>query len=296
MNSIKKWFFVTRPWSFVVSATPVMVTSVYLLWKGCPEGFNWIAAVLALVGIILFHAAGNVLSDYLDYKTGVDNKDAFCIPNLVSGEFKAADYKTYAICLFIASCLVGIILTAMSGWTLLAIGVPGLILTLLYSKSKFCALGDLNIFVIFGILPMLGTSYVTTGTIDWSTLLLSVPVGFVTVAVLHSNNTRDIPTDSAAGAHSLAYVIGEKTAVRLYEALIWIPSLYTIAMVIAGLFPIWTLAILLSLPIVLKNTRQAEKYATEGLKAFNTMDLMTAKLQMISGITLFAAFAVAALL
>lgn len=295
MNKIKKWFFVTRPWSFVVSATPVLATSTYLLWKGTCGTFDWINAVLALVGIILFHAAGNVFSDYYDYKNGIDNKEAFCIPNLVSGEYKASDYFKYAIILFIISCLIGIMLTFRSGLMLLAVGVPGLLLTLLYPKAKFVALGDLNIFIIFGILPMIGTSFVTTGAIDWSTLLLSIPVGIVTVAVLHANNTRDIPTDSKAGATSFACLIGEKASTRLMQIYMWTPMLYTVAMAIAGLFPVWTLLILLSAPVALANTKQAQRYFEVGLSAFNQLDMMSAKLQMISGFSLTLGFLIAAL-
>ncbi|MCF0176171.1 MAG: 1,4-dihydroxy-2-naphthoate octaprenyltransferase [Bacteroidales bacterium] len=296
MNTIKKWFFVTRPWSFVVSATPVIATSVFLIWKGYGPQFDWVNAVLALVGIMLFHAAGNVFSDYKDYLTGVDSKEAFCIPNLVSGEFKAEDYKRYALLLFFASCAVGLVLTFRSGWALLAVGIPGLILTLLYSKTKFIALGDLDIFVVFGLLPMLGTSYVTVGVMDWSTLLLSIPVGIVTVAVLHANNTRDIPTDSRAGAKSFAALIGEKASVRLYQAYMWTPIAYTAVMAVAGLFPFWTfIFVLCSAVIALQNTRQAQKYFSEGLAAFNQLDLMTAKLQMFSGLGLILGFIVAAL-
>ncbi|MCF0168138.1 MAG: prenyltransferase, partial [Bacteroidales bacterium] len=219
-----------------------------------------------------------------------------CIPNLVSGEFKAKDYKKYALLLFLTSCIIGLILTFRSGLTLLAIGVPGLILTLLYSKAKFVALGDLDIFIVFGILPMLGTSYVTVGAIDWSTLLLSIPVGIVTVAVLHANNTRDIPTDSKAGAISFAGVIGEKASVRIYQIYMWIPIAYTAVMTVAGLFPLWVLAfIICSSAIAWQNTRQAQKYFNEGLAAFNQLDLMTAKLQMISGIGLILGFIAAAI-
>lgn len=293
---IKKWFFVTRPWSFVVSATPVIMTVVFLIWKGFLPDINWINAALALVGVIFFHAAGNVLSDYFDYKTGIDNPDAFCVPNLVSGEFKAKDYLVYSIILFAIGCLIGIVLTFRSSLLLLAIGISGALLTLLYSRSKFYALGDLLIFIVFGVLPMIGTSLVSASHIEWSTLLLSVPVGFITVAVLHSNNTRDIPTDLKAGIRSFASVIGEKASLAAYIFYIWSPIVYTIIMTAVGLFPVWTLAVILSAPVVLANTKQALKYKTEGLSAFNQLDLMTAKLQMVSSICLVAGFVVSSII
>ena len=293
---MKKWFLITRPWSFVVSATPVVATSVFLLWKFGAANINWLNAILALVGIVVFHAAGNLHSDYYDYTTGIDSKEAFCIQNLVSGEFKPSQYRNFSLILLAIGIVIGIVLTLRSDWQLLVIGGIGCLLTLLYPWTKFHALGDLDIFIVFGILPMLGTSLVVTGAIDYSTLLLSVPVGFVTVAVLHANNTRDIPTDSAAGAKSFAAVIGQKASVGLYIVLISIPSIYTVVLSCIGLFPWWCLLILLSLPIVIKNIRQAFKFKTDGLAAFNQLDLMTAKLQMISGITLCLGFIIASLI
>ena len=294
--SMKKWFFVTRPWSFVVSATPVIATTLFLFWKVGGAGIDWLNAFLALVGIILFHAAGNVHSDYYDYTTGIDSKDAYCIQNLVSGEYTPKQYRNFSLILLAAGIVVGLILTLRSGWPLLVIGGLGCLLTLLYPWTKFHALGDTDIFLLFGVLPMLGTAFVTTGVIDWSTLLLSVPVGFITVAVLHSNNTRDIPSDSAAGAKSFAKVIGEKASMWWYIILISVPCIYTVCAVLCKAFPWWCLLIVLSLPIVAGNIRQALRYRTEGLAAFNKLDLMTAKLQMISGITLCLGFLLGALL
>ena len=293
---MKKWIMITRPWSFVVSATPVVATTLYLLYKCGAGNINWLNAILALVGIILFHAAGNLHSDYYDYKTGIDNRDAYCVQTLLNGDFKPEQYRNFSLILLACGIVIGLILTICSGWPLLVIGGIGCLLTLIYPWTKFHALGDLDIFIIFGILPMLGTSLVTTGAIDYSTLLLSIPVGFVTVDVLHSNNTRDIPTDTAAGAKSFASVIGPAASARVYILLITLPCLFTVIASMMGYFPIWCLLIVLSLPIVIKNIRQALRYKSDGLAAFNQLDLMTAKLQMISGILFCLGFIIGSLL
>lgn len=293
---MKKWFLVTRPWSFVVSATPVIVTTLFLFYKYGGESINWLNAALALVGIIVFHAAGNVHSDYRDYVTGIDSKEAFCIQELVSGEYTPAQYKRFAIILYAVGIAIGLVLTLLSSWQLLIIGGLGALLTMLYSWTKFHALGDTDIFLVFGVLPMLGTSLVTLGHIDYSTLLLSIPVGLITVAVLHSNNARDIPTDSKAGARSFAAVIGPKASVWHYIALITIPSLYTLVAAVCGAFPWWCLLIFLSAPVVAGNVRQVLKFKSEGLVAFNPLDQMTAKLQMVSSVLLCLGFLIAAIL
>jgi 1,4-dihydroxy-2-naphthoate octaprenyltransferase len=292
---MKKWFMITRPWSFVVSATPVVATTVYLFYKYGAGNINWINAVLALVGIVLFHAAGNLHSDYYDYKTGIDNPAAYCVQSLINGDFKPEQYRNFSRILLAIGVVIGLILTLRSSWQLLVIGGVGCLLTLLYPWTKFHALGDLDIFVVFGILPMLGTSLVVTGAIDCSTLLLTIPVGCITVAVLHANNTRDIPTDTKAGAKSFASVIGPAAGVWYYTILVTLPCIFTIVAAILGYFPWWCLLILLSLPIVVQNIRQAQRFKTDGIAAFNQLDLMTAKLQMISGITLCLGFILGAI-
>lgn len=292
---MKKWFMITRPWSFVVSATPVVATTVYLFYNYGAGTINWINAVLALVGIVLFHAAGNLHSDYYDYKTGIDNPAAYCVQSLINGDFKPEQYRNFSRILLAIGVVIGLILTLRSSWQLLVIGGVGCLLTLLYPWTKFHALGDLDIFVVFGILPMLGTSLVVTGAIDCSTLLLTIPVGCITVAVLHANNTRDIPTDIKAGAKSFASVIGPAAGVWYYTILVTLPCIFTIVAAILGYFPWWCLLILLSLPIVVQNIRQAQRFKTDGIAAFNQLDLMTAKLQMISGITLCLGFILGAI-
>ena len=289
-RTLKDWIFATRPWSFVVSATPVIATVSYLLWKGYGEQIDWTNAVLALVGIIFFHAAGNVFSDYYDYRNGIDSKEAFCVPTLVTGDFKPSEFKSLAYGLFFVACVIGIIIMIRCGFPLLYIGIPGLILTLLYPKLKFIALGDLNIFVVYGILPMLGTSFCTLGAFIWDTLLLSIPIGLITVAVLHANNTRDIITDKKVGATSFAAVIGEKASMWTYIFYQWTPIVYTIVLSLSGLFPLISAIVILGSVVALGNTKQALKYKTEGISAFNLLDMMAAKLQLVFGILLILSF------
>ena len=85
-HTFKEWFAATRYWSFPVSAMPVVVFTAFLAWRGFE--INWICAVLALLGMMVFHAAGNVLSDWWDFRKGVDNEQAYAIPNLVFHQFE----------------------------------------------------------------------------------------------------------------------------------------------------------------------------------------------------------------
>ena len=134
-HSLKEWFVVTRYWSFAVSTMPVLVTFAYLFSRGLvPAEFkSYLVFVLCLLGVVLLHAAGNVLSDWYDYRTGVDNENAFAVPNLVFHKFEPREYLCFSIILFVLGIVAGLTITALSGPGLLVIGGVGVLLTALYS-------------------------------------------------------------------------------------------------------------------------------------------------------------------
>lgn len=281
-HSFKEWFAVTRYWSFPVSTMPLIVSFAYLFAKGLvPAGFlPWIILLLSLLGVVLLHSAGNILSDWADYRSGVDNKDAFAVPNLVFGKFQPKEYLVLSIVLFALGILTGLGVVVLSGTGVLTVGIIGVVLTALYSFLKYHALGDLDIFIIFGVLTVLGLCYAVTGTWCWDALVLSLPIGLITVSVLHANNTYDIPSDSAAGIKTFAMVIGEKTSSILYCCYMVLPFLCVIAAVIAGLLPPMALISLLAGFKALKNFKQAASYPETGREAMKGLDLMSAQLQL----------------
>ena len=155
---------------------PLAVTFAYLFGGGVlPAGGRpWLILALSLLGVVLLHSAGNLLSDYYDYRSGVDNKDAFAVSNLVFGKFQPAEYLRLSIALFILGVILGLGIAALSGTGVLIVGIVGVALTALYSFFKFHALGDLDIFVIFGILTVIGVSYALTGHWCWDALVFVV--------------------------------------------------------------------------------------------------------------------------
>ena len=207
-HTFGQWFIAVRPWSFPASAMPIIVTLAYLFWKGAQ--INWLLGLWALAGMVLFHCAGNTWSDYFDFRKKVDADDTFGAKTLTTGMFKPEEIRNLAIGLLVVSVLCGLGLMAVTGMTLLWIGLAGVACTLLYPVLKFNALGDLDILLAFAFIPMLGTSYVVTGAIDWSVLWVALPVGLITDGILHSNNTRDMVTDRRAGITTMAMGMGLK--------------------------------------------------------------------------------------
>ena len=273
---------------------PVVAAVAFLAWKG--YDINWLCAVLALAGIVIFHAAGNLLSDWWDYRKGVDNEEAYAIPNLVFHHFEPKEYICFSAILFLTGIAIGLVLTFLSGWELLVIGGIGAILAMSYSFFKFRAMGDLFVFTCFGILPVIGTSFVAAGFIDWSILTLSLPLGIFTIAVLHDNNTVDIVSDKASGIRTLPMLIGEKTSVKLFIAYMALPYVVVITFCAIGLMPWPALICLLSVPAAFKNAKAAYGWFKNGRDAMVGLDQKTAQVHLIFSILLSAGLALAAIL
>ena len=292
-HTAKEWFGATRYWSFPVSAMPVVAAVAFLVWKGFD--INWLCAALALVGNVLFHAAGNLLSDWWDYRKGVDNEEAYAIPNLVFHHFEPEEYIRFSAILFAAGTATGLVLTFIAGWELLIIGGIGAALAMSYSFFKFRALGDIFVFTCFGVLPVIGTSFVAAGTVDWSILALSLPLGIFTVAVLHDNNTVDMATDKASGIRTVPMLLGERASVKLFIAYMVIPYLAVTVFCIAGLLPWLSLVCLLSVPAAFANARAACGWFEKGREAMLGLDQKTAQVHLVFSILLSAGLAIAAI-
>ena len=120
-HSLKDWLIAVRPWSFPASAMPVIVTLAYLYWAyGVIE---WANGLLALAGIVIFHASGNAWSDYFDFERGVDRVDTFGVKTLTSGQFMPLEIRNLAIGLMVPAVMVGLWLVVRTGLPLLWIGV-----------------------------------------------------------------------------------------------------------------------------------------------------------------------------
>ncbi len=232
---MKRYLLATRPWSFPVSVAPVLLTSLYL-FAVCPETISaWPIALWTLVSMMLFHAASNLWSDFFDYRKGVDTDPSIGSPTITGGLLTDRQTLIYASVLLVISLLNGLALMFVTEcWPLFIFGAVGALLIVLYPFFKFHALGDLDILLTFGILPTLGTAYVLTGELLWSSLWITPAFATITVAVLHANNTRDTTRDSRAGIHTFAMLIGPKACQWVYYAEIWLPLIWMVVCFVAG--------------------------------------------------------------
>ena len=283
-HGFKEWVLATRPWSFPASAMPVLVTLAYLNW--CDYKINWIAGVWALLNIVIFHAAGNTWSDYFDYKKGVDREDAIGGMSIVSGQFQAGEIKGLAWCLLSVAVLAGIGLMLYAGLPVLYFGLAGSVLIMLYPWLKYHALGDLDIFLTYSVLPILGTSFVATGYLHKEVLWLMLPIGLITVGILHVNNARDIKQDKRAGIKTFAMLIGKRASVVFYIAELMLPFIGILVAAVCGAMPWWALVVVVALKPAIDNCRAMVKLSAEGMKALIGVDEKTAQLQLMFSLLL----------
>lgn len=292
-HSLKQWIFAVRPWSFPASAMPVIVTLAYLFWTG--TAMNWVYGVWALINMILFHIAGNVWSDYHDYKKTVDREDTTGATTLTSGMFQPHEIRNLAISVLIIAIAGGIGLVLLTDLPLLWIGLAGAALTLLYPVLKYNALGDVDILLTFAFLPTIGTAFATTGAIDWNVLWIALPVGLITDGILHSNNTRDMVPDKRAEIKTLAMGLGARTSAVMYSFEVLFPFVWVAACVVMKVMPWPALAVLCAFPIALGCSTTMMKYPKEGVEVILDLDQRTAKLQMVFSLLLSLAFVISKL-
>ena len=283
-----------RPWSFPASAMPVIVTLGYLFARH--DSVDWVNGVWALLNIVVFHAAGNTWSDCLDYRKGVDAEDTFGARTLTTGMFSYREILMLSTVLLAVAVAGGVGLWLRTGMPLLYIGIGGVLCTVLYPILKYNALGDLVIFCAYALLPTLGTSYVAVSVIDPTVLMIAVPVGLITVAILHCNNLRDIATDSRAHISTFAMRIGPRASVLVYCLEILIPFLWLTVCVFCGVFSWWCLLVWAAFVPALQNVRSALLYRKNGASAISGLDEATARLQLLFSLLLTVGFAISGIL
>lgn len=287
-RTIKDWIIATRPWSFPASVMPVIVAIAYTFYiYGVSDTVNWGFGLLAIVGIILIHAGGNLISDFHDYNKGIDNKETVCVQTIVSGLFKPSEVLWYGLILLLIGSFIGLYLVVFHfGVKLLLIGLFGIGSAIGYYLFKFRALGDLLIFLAFGPMAMLGSGVVLTGDLDPMYMILSIPIGLITVSILHANNTLDIESDTKAGIKTFASILGVKWSVFYYKGLLGLAALIIIGLALVGKIPLYAIVSVLIVAPLMMNCQKTMGQAQQNISALVGLDESTAKLQMAFSVAL----------
>ena len=274
-----------------------MLTALIYLWW-LTGAVNWTNGVLAVVGIILFHAAGNTWSDYHDYKSGVDTVEgAYAVQTLAGGFFAPKQVRNLSLGLLVVAAAVGIWLLVQTGLPLLWIGLAGVICTVGYPALKYRALGDFTILMAYGFLPAIGTSYVALGEVDWRVLWVALPIALIVDSILHANNTRDMATDRSAGIRTMAHGLGLRASAALYVFEVLFPFVWVVLLVPFGVFPLWSLVLVVVMRVAMGLSKTMRAYREEGkIELIAALDQRSAMLQMLFCLVMIASLVVDGLL
>ena len=261
MNIYRNWFLASRPWSFSMTAISVSVGSALAAIYG---DFSWLLYLATLTATIFLHAATNLINDYYDVKSGVDTPEVATAqyrPHpLVEGKLKAGQVRTAAYILYGLSILIGIYLAATRGWALMWVGLTGAFASLTYTapplKYKYSALGEISVFLMWGPLMVAGAFFVQRQEFDINAFWISLPFGVLVALVLLANNIRDIAHDRDKGILTLAIVLGQNKGILLYTTLVVVAYLGIIFMSLFGPLYLWSLIVLVSLPLALRLLKQ----------------------------------------
>lgn len=292
IGKYNRWLLVAHPWAFPASASPALIAfsyAFYMFKTGAVTDINWTLGILAVIGAVIFHASGNLISEYHDYVSGVDKLEKTGpVRLIVLGVFKPKTVLIYGYTVLFVGILLGIYLLMKTGLPLLYIGIVGIISSTLYYKFKYNALSDLIIFICYGLAIALGVVYVMTGELIWSTLLISTPVGLLIVAILHANNVRDMLQDKEAGIKTQAMKLGLEGSQIAYQTLQLVPYMLIAMVVLFRLLHPLAFLVLLSFPIALKNIKLMKTATMSDLGIIRFLDTHTAQQVMLFSLLLSA--------
>jgi 1,4-dihydroxy-2-naphthoate octaprenyltransferase len=280
------WWLAVRPATLTASAAPVLV-GAGAAWA--EDVFRAGPVIAALLGATLLQVGANFANDVFDFERGADNADRLGPQRATQqGWITPAQMKRAMWLAFAAATLTGFYLTYVAGWPVLALGLVSIAAAYLYTGGPqpygYLGLGDLAVFLFFGLGAVAGTYFVQALTVSPLALAASVPIGALATAILVVNNLRDIETDARAGKRTLAVRLGDGVTRVYYFALLSVAYVVPPLLWWRGLADAWVMLPWASLPLALP---LAARMRHERGLALNGCLVRTARLEVVYGV-LFA--------
>jgi 1,4-dihydroxy-2-naphthoate polyprenyltransferase len=253
-GGLERWVLGARPRTLPASAVPVVVGTAVAVAGG---GAVWWRAGLCLVVSVALQIGTNYANDYSDGVRGTDAARVGPLRLVASGLASAPAVKRAAFVAFGVAGLAGLALAAVAGWWLVLVGVACIAAGWFYTGGPrpygYAGLGEVFVFVFFGLVATVGTAYVQLERFDGLEVLAAVPVGLLAVALLVVNNLRDIAGDTDAGKRTLATRLGAPATRRFYAVAMLAP--FALAAAAAAARP-WALLALAALPLAVIPVRR----------------------------------------
>jgi 1,4-dihydroxy-2-naphthoate octaprenyltransferase len=251
MPKFNAWILATRPRTLPAAIAPVVLGTAMAI---ADKSFVWLPALAAFTVALLLQIGVNLANDYFDYQKGIDTADRLGPLRVTqSGLIPATQVKAGIMMTFILSMIPGFYLLAIGGLPVLIIGLTCICAALAYSGGPFPlashGLGDLFVFIFFGLVAVGGTYYVQALKLTPMVWLMGVIEGLLITAILVVNNLRDVQSDRQTGKRTLAVIIGVRGSQIEYLLLLAVAYAIPIILWANGRMTAWALLPLLSLPI-----------------------------------------------
>jgi 1,4-dihydroxy-2-naphthoate octaprenyltransferase len=275
---MNKWILGARPRTLPAAIAPVVVATALV-----GADFNWFRAALALKVAVWLQIGVNFANDYSDGVKGTDADRVGPTRLVASGMATASAVKVAAIVSFAIASIAGAWLALLTSPWLILIGVISIAAAWGYTGGKnpygYKGLGELSVFLFFGVVATMGTYYAQTEQITLLSFIVSIPMGALSCAILAINNLRDRPKDALVGKLTVAVRIGDRNARLMYVALLALAHLAAIATLIPT-----ALLTVLALPMSISISRQV----LSGISGKELIPVLgrTGKLQMVFSILL----------
>ena len=215
----------SRPATLPAALAPVLAGSAAASWANISSDFRLGAFFAAMIGAVLIQIATNLANDYADYSRGVDGDQRLGPTRVTQAGLVNARQIQVAIRLtFAAAAGVGIYLIVVAGWPILVAGSAAILAGYFYTGGPwpygYHGLGDVFVFIFFGLVAVIGSYFVQVERITWEAVAAATAVGLPVTAILVINNLRDVETDRASGKRTLAVIVGPDFARIQYAFLL----------------------------------------------------------------------------
>jgi 1,4-dihydroxy-2-naphthoate octaprenyltransferase len=256
-SAVRIWVMAARVRTLPAAVAPVLVGTSLALGAG---HFRALAFVAALLGAIFIQVGTNLSNDYSDARRGADTEDRLGPVRVTAGglvppsQVLLATYVTFGL-----AVLCGVYLVAVAGWELIAVGAASILAGVLYTGGPrpygYEGLGELFVFLFFGVVAVVGSYFVQVQELPWQPFVCAVPVGLLASAILVVNNVRDLDTDRRAGKRTLAVRLGRERTRGLYVAMLTVAFLCGPLPWVLGSMSAWLLLCWLALPLAVSVAR-----------------------------------------
>lgn len=285
-SRMRAWVLAARVRTLPAAAAPVVVGTGAAIGTG---KFAFVPALAALAGALLLQIGANFANDLFDFLRGADTAERVGPLRVTqAGLLTPRQVRAGMWAVFAAAALIGVYLAVIGGWPVVLIGLAAILAAIAYTGGPFPlgyhGLGELFVFLFFGLAAVGGTYYVQAGMVHAVVWWAAAPMGLLAAAIIVVNNLRDIATDRVAGKRTLAVRFGERGTQAEYVTLVAVAYLVPPAMWVANVASAWALLVLLSLPLLPPLFRRLRG---ERGRALNGVLAGTARLELVYGL-LFA--------